>query len=153
MSATADRIQAEVVVAMKQRQKQRLGILRMLQAAIKQLEIDERRDLTEDDVVKVVGSYARKVKDQLEGARAGGRQELADQAAAELAIVGEFLPAELTDAELEAIVRAAVAEVGAAGPRDMGKVMKAVMPQVTGRADGGRVSALVKQLLAGGAGG
>ena len=149
MSESADRIQAEVITAMKQRQKQRLGILRMLQAALKQVEIDERRDLTDDDVMKVVGSYARKVKDQLAGARAGGREELAAAAEAELAIVNEFLPTELTDSELEDVVRAVVADVGATGLQDMGQVMKAAMPQVAGRADGGRVSALVRQILAG----
>lgn len=149
MSETAGRIQAEVIAAMKQRQKQRLGILRMIQAAIKQVEVDERRDLTEDDVLKVVGSYARKVKDQITGARDGGREDLATAAAAELVIVSEFLPAELTDAELEEVVRDVVAEVGATGPQDLGKVMKAAMPKVAGRADGGRISALVRQLLAG----
>ena len=149
MSETVDRIQAEVIAAMKQRQKQRLGILRMIQAAIKQVEIDERRDLTEDDVLKIVGSYARKVKDQIAGARDGGRDDLAAAAEAELVIVSEFLPAELTDAELEEVVRDVVAEVGATGPQDLGKVMKAAMPKVAGRADGGRISALVRQLLAG----
>jgi len=149
MSETADRIQAEVIAAMKQRQKQRLGILRMIQAAMKQVEIDERRDLTEDDVLKIVGSYARKVKDQIAGARDGGRDDLAAAAEAELVIVSEFLPAELTDAELEEVVRDVVAEVGATGPQDLGKVMKAAMPKVAGRADGGRISALVRQLLAG----
>ncbi len=149
MSETADRIQAEVIAAMKQRQKRRLGILRMIQAAMKQVEIDERRDLAEDDVLKIVGSYARKVKDQIAGARAGGRDDLAAAAEAELVIVSEFLPAELTDAELEEVVRDVVAEVGATGPQDLGKVMKAAMPKVAGRADGGRISALVRQLLAG----
>ena len=149
MSETVDRIQAEVIAAMKQRQKQRLGILRMIQAAIKQVEIDERRDLTEDDVLKIVGSYARKVKDQIAGARDGGRDDLAAAAESELVIVSEFLPAELTDAELEEVVRDVVAEVGATGPQDLGKVMKAAMPKVAGRADGGRISALVRQLLAG----
>ncbi len=149
MSETADRIQAEVIAAMKQRQKRRLGILRMIQAAMKQVEIDERRDLTEDDVLKIVGSYARKVKDQIAGARDGGRDDLAAAAEAELVIVSEFLPAELTDAELEEVVRDVVAEVGATGPQDLGKVMKAAMPKVAGRADGGRISALVRQLLAG----
>ena len=149
MSETADRIQVEVIAAMKQRQKQRLGILRMIQAAIKQVEVDERRDMTEDDVLKIVGSYARKVKDQLAGARDGGRGELADAAAAELVIVNEFLPAELTDTELEKIVREVVAGVDATGPQDLGKVMKAAMPKVAGRADGSRVSALVRQVLAG----
>ena len=149
MSETADRIQAEVIAAMKQRQKRRLGILRMIQAAMKQVEIDERRDLTEDDVLKIVGSYARKVKDQIAGARDGGRDDLAAAAEAELVIVSEFLPAELTDAELEEVVRDVVAEVGATGPQDLGKVMKAAMPKVAGRADGGRISALVRRLLAG----
>ena len=149
MSETAERLQAEVTAAMKQRQKQRLGILRMIQAAIKQVEVDERRELTEDDVLKVVGSYARKVKDQLAGARDGGREELADAAAAELVIVNEFLPAELTDTELEAVVREVVADVGATSLQDLGKVMKAAMPKVAGRADGNRVSALVRQMLAG----
>ena len=149
MSETVDRIQAEVIAAMKQRQKQRLGILRMIQAAIKQVEIDERRDLTEDDVLKIVGSYARKVKDQIAGARDGGRDDLAAAAESELVIVSEFLPAELTDAELEEVVRDVLAEVGATGPQDLGKVMKAAMPKVAGRADGSRVSALVRQVLAG----
>ena len=123
--------------------------MRMVQAAIKQVEIDERRDLTEDDVLKIVGSYARKVKDQIAGARDGGRDDLAAAAEAELVIVSEFLPAELTDAELEEVVRDVVAEVGATGPQDLGKVMKAAMPKVAGRADGGRISALVRRLLAG----
>ena len=149
MSETADRLQAEVTAAMKQRQKQRLGILRMIQAAVKQVEVDERRELTEDDVLKVVGSYARKVKDQLAGARDGGREELADAAAAELVVVNEFLPAELTDTELEAVVGEVVADVGATSLQDLGKVMKAAMPRVAGRADGNRVSALVRQMLAG----
>lgn len=149
MSELTDRIQSEVIAAMKQKQKQRLGILRMLQAAIKQVEVDERRELTDPDVLKVIGSYARKVKDQLKGAREGGREDLAAVAEAELAVVSEFLPAELTDAELEAMVREAVSETGADGLRDMGKVMQAVMPKVAGRAEGGRVSALVKRLLAG----
>lgn len=149
MSETAERLQAEVTAAMKQRRKQRLGILRMIQAAIKQVEVDERRELKEDDVLKVVGSYARKVKDQLAGARDGGREDLADAAAAELVIVNEFLPAELTDTELEAVVREVVADVGATSLQDLGKVMKAAIPKVAGRADGNRVSALVRQMLAG----
>ena len=82
------------------------------------------------------------------GSLDGLKTELLAAAKAEMAIVAEFLPAELTDAELETIVREAVAETGAAGPGDMGKVMKAVMPRTTGRADGSRVSALVKQVLA-----
>ena len=145
----AARLKQEVVAAMKARAKERLGVLRMLQAAIKQIEVDERRELDDADILKVLTSYARKVKDQINSYGEGGRDELLAAAKAEMAIVTEFLPAELTDAELETMVREAVAETGAAGPGDMGKVMKAVMPRTTGRADGSRVSALVKKVLAG----
>ena len=144
---TAKRLQQATVEAMKARDKERLGVLRMLQASIKQVEVDERRELEETDVLKAIAGYARKVKDQLAAARESGRAELLEQAERELALVNTFLPAELTDEELEGIVRAAIAEVGAAGPKDLGKVMKAVLPQVTGRAEGGRVSGLVKKLL------
>jgi len=146
-SETADRLKSDVVTAMKAREKERLGVLRMLQAALKQLEVDTRRELEEADVVKAIATYARKVKDQLESAREAGREDLAARAEAELALVGDYLPAELSDDELETVVRGAIAEVGAASPRDMGQVMKAVMPKVAGRAEGGRISALVKKLL------
>ena len=148
-SEIAVKIKTEVIAAMKAQQKQRLGVLRMLQAAIKQVEVDERRELKDEDLLKILGSYARKVRDQIQSYTEGGRRDLLDAAEAELAIVQEFLPAGLSDAELLAIVKQAIAEVGAAGPQDMGEVMKALMPRTAGRADGGRVSAMVKQALAG----
>lgn len=148
-STLAARIKAAVVAAMKAKDKERLGVLRMLQAALKQVEVDERKELTDADVVKILSSYARKVKDQLAGAESSGRAELVAAARAELDVVQEFLPAEMDDAALEAAIKEAIAESGAAGPRDMGKVMKAVGPKTAGRADGGRVSAMVKKLLAG----
>ncbi|PJA74221.1 glutamyl-tRNA amidotransferase [bacterium CG_4_9_14_3_um_filter_65_15] len=143
------RIKSEVITAMKAKDKQRLGVLRMVQAAIKQVEVDERRGLDDQDILKILTSYARRVKEQVKSYGDGGRSDLQAAAEAELVVVSEFLPAELGDAELEKIVRAAVAECGAAGPQDMGKVMKAALSQVAGRADGGRVSALVKMILAG----
>lgn len=148
-SELANRLKTEVVTAMKAKDKDRLGVLRMLQAAVKQVEVDERRELSDTDVVKILTSYARKVKDQLAGAESSGRPEAVAQAQAELAIVQEFLPAEMDDAALEKAVKEAIAESGAAGPQDMGKVMKAAMAKTAGRADGSRVSALVKKLLAG----
>ena len=148
-SELAARLQTEVVTAMKAKDKDRLGVLRMLQSAVKQVEVDERRELSDEDVVKILSSYARKVKDQIKSYGEGGRAELLAAAEAELAIVAEFLPAELSDEELEKIVRETVAETGAAGVKDMGNVMKALMPRTAGRADGGRVSALVKKVLAG----
>ena len=148
-SEIAVRLQQEVVTAMKAKDRDRLGVLRMLRAAVKQVEVDERRDLTDEDILGVLTSYGRKVKDQIASYGEGGRPELQAAAEAELIIVGEFLPEELDDAELETIVREAVAATGASGPQDMGKVMKAVMPRTAGRADGSRVSALVKQILVG----
>ncbi|MFH1841807.1 MAG: GatB/YqeY domain-containing protein [bacterium] len=143
----ANKLQHDVVAAMKGRDKERLGVLRMLQAAVKQVEVDQREELQDDGVVQVLSSYARKVKDQITSYRDGDRQDLLARAEKEMAIVSEFLPAELTDAELEDIVRATIVEIGARSPRDMGNVMKAVMPKVAGRAAGGRISGLVKRLL------
>ncbi len=148
-SPLAKEIQTQVITAMKARDKTRLGVLRMVQAAIKQVEVDERRELADADVLKILTSYARKVKDQVKSYGEGGRDDLRAAAEAELAIVGEFLPAEIPDAELETIIKAVIAETGATGPADMGKVMKAAMPQTAGKADGSRVSAMVKSLLIG----
>lgn len=148
-SETKNRLQADVVAAMKARDKHRLGILRQLQAALKQVEIDKRRDLDEQAVLEVMQAYAKKVRDTLSSAEQADRDDLAAAARNELALVETYLPVPLSDAELGAIVAAAIAETGAAGPRDMGKVMQAVMPQVTGRAEGGRVSAMVKSRLVG----
>ena len=148
-SEIAARLQTEVVAAMKAKDKPRLGVLRMLQSAVKQVEVDERRELTDEDVIKVLGSYAKKVKDQIKSYGEGGRDDLKTAAETELTIVEEFLPAQLSDEKLEEIVQATIAETGAAGMADMGKVMKAVMPKTGGQADGSRVSAMVKKLLAG----
>lgn len=148
-SEIAARLKSDIITAMKAKDKARLGVLRMLQAAVKQVEIDTREELDDAAVMKVLSSYGRKVKDQIKSYGDGGREELKTAAETELAIVGEFLPAEMSDEELEKIVREGVAEVGAAGPQDMGKVMKAIMPKTTGRADGSRVSALVKKVLVG----
>ncbi len=148
-SELAGRIQTDIITAMKAKDKARLGVLRMMQAAVKQVEVDERRDLDDSDVVKILTSYGRKVKDQIKSYGDGGREELLRAAETELAIVAEFLPEEMSDEEVEKIVRACVEEAGASGPQDMGKVMKLVMPRTAGRADGGKVSALVKKVLLG----
>jgi len=148
-SELAARLKSEIIVAMKAKDKDRLGVLRMMQAAVKQIEVDERRELEDSDVVKILLSYGRKVKDQIKSYGDGGRNDLREAAETEMTIVAEFLPAEMSDEELEQIVRAAVAEAGAAGPQDMGKVMKLIMPKTAGRADGGKVSAMVKKTLLG----
>lgn len=141
------RLQAVVIAAMKAKEKDRLGVLRQMQAAIKQIEIDERRELVDADVLKILSSYAKKVKDTLASTVGTGRDDLKAAAEAELAIVNEFLPAEIGDAELETLVRQAIATSGALTPAEFGKVMKTAVPLTTGRADGSRVSAMVKRLL------
>ena len=148
-SEIATRLQSDVITAMKAKDKDRLGVLRMLQAALKQIEVDTRTELDDDGVIKALAGYAKKVKDQVKSYGEGGREELKAAAETELAIVEEFLPQQMSDAEIQAAVAEAVAETGASGPQDMGKVMKAIMPKTAGRADGSRVSALVKQALVG----
>ena len=148
-SELAANLQSEVIAAMKAKDKDRLGVLRMMQAAVKQVEVDERRDLNDADVQKILTSYARKVKDQIKSYGEGGRPELRDAAETELVIVSEFLPEEISDEELVKIVQGCIDETGATAMSDMGKVMKASMPLTAGKADGSRVSAMVKKLLAG----
>jgi uncharacterized protein YqeY len=132
---------------MKAREKEKLGVLRMLQAAIKQAEIDGRKELDEAGVISVLSSYARKVKDQVSSYREAGREELLAVAQREQDLVASFLPSALSATELAGLVREAITETGATSPRDLGKVMKVIMPKVAGRADGAQVSATVKELL------
>lgn len=146
-SEIAIRLKADTIAAMKAKEKARLAILRQLGAALKQVEVDKREELDDEGALKVIQSYAKKVKDTLASAQNAGRPEMVADAEAELAIVQEYLPAEMDDDALAALVAEAVAESGAAGPQDMGKVMKAVMPKVAGRADGSRISAMVKAKL------
>ena len=143
-----ERIAAEVITAMKARDTLRLTTLRMVRSALKNREIDKREALEEADVLQVLGTQAKQRREAIEQYRAGGREELAAKEEAELAVLQEFLPRELDADELRAAVVAAVAEVGAAGPRDMGRVMGVLMPRVRGRADGGEVNRLVKEVLA-----
>jgi len=148
-SDLANRIQQDTIAAMKAKDKDRLTVMRIMQAAIKQVEVDSREELDEEGVQKVLRVYLKKVKDSLAGARESGRAELTAQAEAELAIVQSYLPAELDDDALAGLVREAIAETGAETMKDMGKVMKAAMAKTGGRADGNRVSALVKSQLTG----
>lgn len=145
------RIDSSLVASMKARDAARTSALRMVRAALKNREIDKRGPLDETEVLEVVASLAKQRKESIEQFQAGGRQDLADKETAELKILQEFLPAELSAEELRQLVRSAVAEAGAASPKDMGKVMAALMPKVKGRADGRAVNAMVREILSGGA--
>lgn len=133
--------------AMKAQDSLRLNAIRMARTAIKNAEIEARGPLDEAGVIRVLSTLVKQRRESAEAYR-GVRPELAVKEEQELAILQEFLPAQLDEAELKALIEAAVAAVGAGGPRDMGAVMKVVTPQTTGRADGRLVSELVKARLA-----
>jgi uncharacterized protein YqeY len=144
-----DRVNEDVKAAMKAREAERLGTLRLLTAAMKQREVDERIVLDDAGVVAVIEKMLKQRRDSVAQYEQAGRQDLADAEKREMAILGAYLPRQLAEPEIAAIVAEAVAAADAKVPSDMGKVMAIVKPKVAGRADMGRVSALVKASLAG----
>lgn len=141
------RIEADTIAALKTGAKDKVSTLRMLSAAMKNKQIDKRRPLTEEEVVETVRSLIKQRKDSVEQFAKGNRQDLVDKETAEIAVLEVYLPQQLTREELEAMVRDVVAQAGAQGTKDMGKVMKALIPLVGGRADGKLLSELVKNAL------
>lgn len=142
------RIKAETIAAMKAGDKATVSTLRFLSAEIKNVAIEKRRELTDEDILEVIGRQARRRLDSIEQFKAGGREDLVQKETFELQLLRAYLPAELSSEELSAIVKEAIRSTGAAGVRDMGKVMAAVMPRTKGRADGKIVSQVVKEGLA-----
>jgi len=143
------RIQDETKAAMKAGEKARLGTLRLVQAAIKQREVDERIELDDTQVLAVLDKMIKQRRDSLAQYEQAGRADLAAQESFEIALIQEFMPKALSEAEIDQLVTAALAETGATSARDMGKVMGVLKPRMQGRADMTQVSALVKQKLAG----
>ena len=143
------RILDDVKSAMRARDKERLAVLRLITAAIKQREVDERLELGGPDVLQVLDKMVKQRRDSEGQYRDAGRDDLAAQEALEIRIISEYLPEALDEAKLDALIDGAIAESGATGMKDMGKVMAALRPQVQGRADMGAVSAAVKARLAG----
>ena len=133
--------------AMKARDKQRVATLRMVNAEIKRIEVDERRELSDDDVISILNTMLKQRKDSLQQYQEASRQDLADQEAYEIDVISSFMPQPLTDEELTREIDACVQEVGAQGMQDMGKVMGVLKGKVHGRADMGKVSQLVKASL------
>jgi uncharacterized protein YqeY len=142
-----EKIETDVKSALKAGAKDKVSTLRMLNAALKNKQIDKRRELSEDEVIETIRSLIKQRNDSIEQFAKGHRQDLVDKETAEVAVLEAYLPAQLPREELEAMVRDAVAQTGAQGARDMGKVMKALIPMVGGRADGKLVSELVKHAL------
>ena len=144
-----ERISEDTKSALRARETARLSALRLLLAAIKQREIDERVTLTDDDVVGVIGKMLKQRRDSISQFEAAGRQDLADAEKLEISVLSAYLPQALTDAEIEAAVAETVAAVGGKSPQDRGKVMAALKPKLAGRADMAKVSAAVRAKLAG----
>jgi len=142
------RLVEDMKAAMKAGEKRRLGIIRLINAAIKQREVDERIDLDDAQVLTVLDKMIKQRRDSVAQYEAAGREDLAEQERYEIGICQDYLPAALSESEIGALIEAAMATSGATAMKDMGKVMALLKPQVQGRADVGAVSALVKQRLA-----
>lgn len=140
-------ISDDVKAAMRAKESAKLATIRLLTAAIKQKEVDERVELDDAMVLAIIDKMIKQRKDSIDQFIAGGRQDLADIEKAELEILSAYMPAALSDEEVAAAVAAAVAETGAAGPQDMRKVIDVLKPKLAGRADMGKVSGLVKVAL------
>lgn len=144
-----DRIESAMRDGMRAHDERRTQTLRMAMSAAHNREIELGHALTDDDYIEILGRQVKQRRESIEAFRAGGREAMADNEEAEAAILAEFLPEPLPEAELERIVREAIAETGAASPAELGKVMGRVVPQTKGRADGKAVSDMVRRLLAG----
>ncbi len=144
-----EQLNTAVKNAMRNKDKTRLVTLRMAQAAVKQIEIDERRDLSDEDVLKVLDKMLKQRRDAASQYDEAGREELGDKERAEMVINEEFMPAALNGDELDGLIRMAISATEARGMQDMGKVMNELKPQVLGRVDMGHLSKKVRAALAG----
>ncbi|MEI6313889.1 MAG: GatB/YqeY domain-containing protein [Syntrophus sp. (in: bacteria)] len=143
------KIEEEMIKAAKAKGKIRLSALRMMKNAIHNKEIDLKRELTETEFLQVLAAMVKQRKDSIEQFEKGGRMDLVEKETAELKVVQEFMPQQFSEEDLTAAIEKAIQETGAASPKDMGKVMKALLPVISGRADGKVVSEKVKARLAG----
>ncbi|MCX7981851.1 MAG: GatB/YqeY domain-containing protein [Syntrophales bacterium] len=143
-----EKIERESIAAAKAKDKVRLSALRMLKTAVHNKEIDLRRNLTEAEFLQVVSSMVKQRRESIEQFESGGRMDLVEKEKAELSVIEEFLPPPLTEEELTALIEKAISETGAMGIKDVGRVMKVLMPLIGGKADGKVVNEKVRQRLA-----
>ncbi len=141
------RINEDMKAALRAKETARLGAIRLLMAAIKQKEVDERIELDDAGITAVIDKMLKQRRDSIEQYQKAGRQDLVDAEKAEVAVLSAYMPQQMSAAEVEAAVVAAIAETGAKGPQDMGKLMGVLKPKLAGRADMGEVSKLVKAKL------
>jgi uncharacterized protein YqeY len=147
-ASLAERISSALTAAMKARDAQRTSAIRMMRAAVHNREIDKRSALTDEEVMEVLSTMVKQRRESIEQFRAGKREDLVAKEEAEVRVIQEFLPQQLSADELRKILEAVAVEVGARGPRDLGKVMSAAMPKVRGRAEGRAVNEMARAILA-----
>lgn len=145
--AFKSKVDQEMIKAAKATDKIRLSALRMLKNGLHNREIDLKRELNEAEFIQLLSGMVKQRRDSIEQFEKGGRTDLVEREEAELKVIREFMPAQMTDAELDEAIADTIREIGAAGVRDMGKVMKALMPKVAGKTDGKAVGEKVKMIL------
>ncbi|MBC8595267.1 GatB/YqeY domain-containing protein [Qingrenia yutianensis] len=145
--ALKEKLMEDLKLSMKDKDTVRKNTVQSVRAAIKQVEVDNRVELSDDDIIGVIAKEAKKRKDVLPEYEKSGRTDLIDELKREIEILMGYLPSQLSKEELGEIVKNAIAEVGASSMKDMGKIMANVMPKIKGRADGGMVNAIAKELL------
>lgn len=145
-----ERLESDMVKAAKARDSERLGAIRFVRSRTKNRQIELKRELKDEDVVEVLSRIAKQHRESIEQFQEGGRDELVEHERRQLSVIEEYLPAQLGEQELLEILSGVIEETGAAGPRDIGTVMKTIMPRVKGLADGKIVKALVQSRLTGG---
>lgn len=143
-----DRLNEEMKQAMKARDEIRLSVIRLIRSSVKNREIESRHELNDGEITEVVSTLVKQRRESIRMFGEAGRTDLVEKEEKELSVLLAYLPQQLSREEVEALVVQAIADSGAQGPKDMGKVMKAIMPHVAGRADGSLVSAVVKEKLA-----
>lgn len=143
----SERLNDDMKQAMKQQEKFKLSVIRMVRSSIKNIEIDQRRTLEDSEVLDILSRELKQRRDSLQEFEKAGREDLAEGLRSEIAIISEYLPQQLTEEEIKAIVQQTIQELGASSKAEMGKVMGALMPKVKGRADGKIVNQAVQQLL------
>ena len=144
----SEKLGEDLKAAMKGKDEPRVRVLRLLKTRVKEASVAKREDLTDDEVIKVVITETKKRKEAIELFEQGGRGDLASREKEEMDILQTYMPPQLTEDEVRAFVKEAIEEVGALDPRDMGKVMKVLMPRIVGRSEGSFASRTVKELLA-----
>lgn len=147
-----DRLKSDMIEATKARESERLGVIRFVRSEMKNREIELGRDLKDEDAIEVLSRLAKRHREAIDQFGPAGRDDLVAKEKASLAVVSQYLPEQLSEDEIASLVDEAITESGATSAREMGLVMKAVMPKVKGRADGKAVKAMVQKRLAGGEG-